>query len=533
MPNLTTMYYGSYGFSPVPFINLSQETISNKDGRIGTKYTITLEGTLSTAPNISGGISNIDTLQDNLRAAFSQDGLKFDLACNGTSLLVCYPKLAGPIVFQPSNNNWVYTTPYTIELEFEDFRTELGEGLNAPYVEQSNENWTVEFIEDSPKYSLQLSGVTSGNQISGYYYDQDCNYIMLRVSHSLNAVGQRHFIDTLGTGTGISGLPTGIGQTGYLNKAAWEYARDWCIPRLGLDSGVLQDSGILNLGITGVSGISSYGSYNHMRGTSRSETQGSYSVDESWLINLSGSGDTYTGNLRATEDFDINVSEEAENDITSVSINGSINGWESRSYGSNPGQFTITETKIQAAEAYYATILPRLYSRCQLYAQGTASRNLNVLPVAKTVGYSPSKGVVNYNLNYDDRPGVRFISGALAETITMDHNLATDVFASIPILGRISGPVLQSINTYTSPILTFNIECTMPSTTGTGLVGFMDGIPRTQVNSFLCQVQADLTGNYSQVFVTENRETWNSPKYNRTISFLYGLCSGSIFSGVC
>jgi hypothetical protein len=512
MTNLTTMTYGSYNFSPVPFINMSQDTISNRDGRIGTRYNITLEGTLSTAPGMAGGIVNVDTLQDNLRAAFAQDGLKFELKCSSTPMLICYPKLSGPITFPPSNNNWVYTCPYTIELEFEDF---AGED-HKPYVDQASENWTVEFVEDSSKYCLELSGVTATG--SGYYYDKDCNYIMMRVSHNLSAVGQQHYVDS---GTGYS-------STGILNKAAWEYARDWCIPRLGLDSGVLQDSGILNLNITG------YGAYNHMRGTSRSETQGSYAVDESWLVTLSGSGDTYTGNLRATEDFEISVVEEAESDITQCSINGTIQGWESRNYGTSPGDFVITETKIQAAEAYYATILPRLYPRCQLYSQSTTARNLNIIPLAKTIGYAPSRGTVTYNISYDDRPGVRFISGAIAETISMDHGLASDVFASLAVIGRISGPVLQSVNTYTSPVLTFNIEATMPSSTGTGLAGFMDGIPRSQVNSFLCQVQADLTGHYSQVFVTENRESWTPPKYNRSITYLYGLCgTGSIFSGVC
>lgn len=525
MPNLTTLYYGSYGFSPVPFINLSQETISNKDGRIGTKYSLTLTGTLSALPDSAGGISNVITLQDNLRAAFAQDGLKLELACNSTPLLVCYPKLSGPIVFSTSNNNWVYTTPYTIELEFEDFFDED----NSPYIEQSSETWNVEFVEDSPKYTLDLSSATGSIQTSGAgsYYGEDTNYIMLRVTHNLNAVGQRHFNDL----SGVTGL------TGVVEREAWEYARDWCIGRLGLDSGVLQDSGVLNLNITGLGGTASYYPYNHMRGTSRSETQGSYSVDESWLVALSGTGDVYSGALRATEDFEISVVESAEDDLTQCSIQGTINGWESRSYGagiSGVSDFRISETKIQAAEAYWTNIQPRLYSRCQLYAESTASRNLNILPLTKTVGYSPSRGSINYNVQYNDDPRVRFISGALSESISMDHNLATDVIASLPIPSRLAGPIIQGMNTYTSPTLTFNVEVNMPHSTGTGLVGFMEGIPRTQVNSFLCQVQADLTGSYSGVYVIDNKEGWSPPKYTRSVTWLYSLCdSGTIFSGVC
>lgn len=545
MPNLTTLTYGSFSLSPVPFINLSQETISNKDGRIGTKYSLTLTGTLSALPDSAGGISNVITLQDNLRAAFAQDGLKLELACNSTPLLICYPKLSGPIVFSTSNNNWVYTTPYTIELEFEEFRTEHTVGSNSPYIEQSSETWSVEFVEDSPKYTLDLSSATGSIQESGSgnYYGYDTNYIVLRVTHNLNAVGQRYYIDSSGSGsidldpgTGVSGVPTGIGLSGYLYKEAWEWARDWCIERLGLNSGILQDSGVLNLNVTGDSGVISYYPYNHMRGVSRSETQGSYSVDESWLVALSGTGDTYSGALRATEDFEISVIQSAQDDITQCSIQGTINGWESREYGSGisgVADFSISETKIEAAEAYWTNIYPRLYSRCQLYAESTASRNINILPLTKTVGYSPSRGSINYNIQYDDRPG-NYISGVLSETITMDHNLANEVTASLPIMGRQAGAIIQTMNTYTNPTLTFNIEVTVPRETGTGLIGFMSGIPRTKVNTFLCQVQADLTGNYDYVYIIDNKEAWSPPKYTRSVTWLYSLCStGTIMSGVC
>jgi hypothetical protein len=271
-----------------------------------------------------------------------------------------------------------------------------------------------------------------------------------------------------------------------------------------------------------------------MRGTNRSETQGSYSVNENWLVALSGSGDSYSGNLRATEDFEVNVVESAELDTTECSINGTINGWESRDYGSNIGDFTITENKMQAAENYWATIKPRLYSRCQLYSQDVASRNLNVLPQAKTVGYSPSKGTITYSYSFDDRPSLR-LSGVLSETITIDNNLANDVVASIGIIGRSAGALVQSMNTYTNPTLTVNVECTVPLATGTGLAGLMSNIPRTQVNSLLCEFQTDLTGHYASVHVVENRENWQPilGRYLRTISWLYTLCSGTIFSGVC
>lgn len=532
MPNLTTLTYGSYDFSPVPFFTLVQDEIQNKDGRVGTKYTLTLEGTLSTSPDLSGGIENVISLQESLRAAFVEDGLKLELKCGETSLLVCYPKLSGPIQFPPSNNNWVFTCPYTIELEFEDFREDIGDNPFDQFVEQASETWNVEFIDDSPKYNINLSSVSS--QTTGYYYSGDNNYLMLRVSHNLNAIGQRHYIDMSGTGVDESGDPSGIGVTGYIVKEAWEYARDWCIPRLGLDSGVLQDSGVLNLRITGAGGIASYYPYNHIRATSRSETQGSYSVDESWLIALSGSGESYSGALRATEDFTVEVVQQAQDDLTQVNIQGSIQGWENRDYGDNPNDFVITETKMQAAEQYWTTIQNRLLPRAQYYSEAVASRSLNITPLTKTKAYTPSKGTISYSYSYDDRPMVR-ISGALVESINIDWDHPTDVYASLPILGRSAGAIIQSMNTYTNPTLNLSIECTMPRPTGTGYAGLLGGRPTTQVNALLCDFQTNLTGEYASVHVVNNKEGWNpiDGKYLRQMSWLLGICSGSIYSGVC
>lgn len=491
MPTVT-MNYGDYVFAPVPFITLNKNKVRNAAGVVGDIYTLTLSGTLSTAPTLSGGLTNVVTLQDNLRAAFAVAGNKLELKCDSTTLLMCYPKV-DELRFTPTNNNWVYTAEYTIELTFEDFHGET----NSPYISGNEESWNVEFMEPS-HYNINLGGTT------------DTNPYFLSVTHNVAANGIEHFV-------------SGTGNSGTTSKAAWEYAKDWVLPKLGFSSGVLQDSGVLNLN------ISSYGLYNHLRVVSRDEHDGRYGVQESWVVAVSGSGAI----LGATEDFTVEVAQTNDSDFTSVSINGQIQGLETRSYGTNPGDFSISTTKFAAASGYWNTIKTRLYTRAQHLSSGDTSRTLNVIPLNSSVGYGPAQGIVTYTYGYDDRPS-NCISGSKYESIEITDKNPDHIVASIPIIGRL-GPVLQDLGATTERTRTIVVEVTVPPSTGCTAALLNATNPKTQVATLLCSFQQELTGAYDQVFIASDSENW-SPKtgrYSRNITWLLGSCTDADIDNVC
>lgn len=487
--------YNAYSFSPVPFITMNKQQVRNADGKVGDLYTITLEGKLSTGPSMDGGIANVDTLQDNLRAALAESGHKFELKCDSTPLLICYPKITN-LQFSPSNDNWVFTSNYTVELVFEDFHGEN----NSPYISQSEESWNVEFIEPA-HYNINMGSFT------------DTNPIFLSVSHNLAANGVEHFT----SGTGTSGTKT---------KDAWEYAKDWVLPKLGFSSGIVQDSGVLNLDIT------NYGLYNHSRVVNRDEHEGRYGVQENWVVAISGTGSI----LGAIEDYTVEISKQAENDLTNVSINGQIQGLESRDYGTGVGGFSINTTKYNAASGYWNTVKTRLYTRAQHLSSGETSRTLNVIPLVQTVAHSTSQGTISYNYGYDDRPS-NCVQNSKYESIEISDTLPHHSVAIIPIIGRGgTGPILQDINNVSERTRTVSVEVVMPPSTGCTASGLNATNPKSSVASLLCSFQNELTGAYDQVFIMSDGDSWNPKqgRYSRSITWLMSQCtSGAGIDSVC
>lgn len=497
MANIT-MTYGAYNFSPVPFLTINKDyETTEADERIGSIFRVTLDGMVTPLPSGTGGYSYVDTLQDQLRAAFTQDGQQFKVMCDSTTLISAYPRVKS-IQFSPSSDNWVQTSPYNITMEWDEEPAGSGEDTFSPYIKSARESWNLEYVEEGAYYSWDLAGTP------------DAAPYKVRLSHNVSAVGKRHYVATTGT-------------SGGLLTEAWQQARAWVIPRLGYDSTQITSSGVINLT------TANFSAYNHVRTQSVDETSGEFSVTENWLvINPSGSG--VAG--KATEDFSISIRTSVDSDLTTVSIEGSIQGLENRSYGTNPGDFNIIDTKYTNASGYWSAVQSKLLGRVNHVVAGSSTRAISSLPKSKTVGHNATNGTITYAYEYDDRP-CNFVSGALSEIITINDNNPTDIFASIVIPGRAYGPILQSMSTVTAATREVSVEVVMPIPTGCAsgscTTVLVTSSPRTQVENLLCCLETELTGGYSQVFKSQDNASWNpkSGRYSRTVQWTYTNCSGS------
>lgn len=489
--SVITMVYGSYNFSPVPLLNITKQLTTTDDGTIiGTTFTATLDGTLYCP---TGGLANVIAAQQTLRQAFTQHGQLFQVTCDGSGLITAYPRVTAP-EFPPSDNNWILTSKYSITLTWDD-ELVLGEDVYSQYISNFTESWSVEVAEDKSHFELTLPGSIA-----------DANPYQLRVSHNLSAVGKKHYV------------------SGSLVKEAWEQAQAYIIPRLGYNSTYVASSGVLNFNSALFSGA------NHVRTNVADKAGGSFSVTESWIaINPSGNG--VAG--KAIEDFTADVRKGIDSDITTVSIQGSIQGLETRSYGTNPGDFTILETKYAAASGYWNTIKDnnRIYPRVQLFANASVStpltRPINTVPVSRGIGHNPVNGVINYNYEYNDRPS-NCIAEAITESINVVDNNPTDIFAEIPIPGRSLGPILQGMGTITSAKREVSIECIVAPATGCSTVaGLFLNNPRAAVTTIVNLFSGDLTSTYSQVFKHIDSETWDvkTGRYTRQVGWTYMNCS--------
>lgn len=475
------MTYGSYSFAPIPLMSMSKEYVKRGDGQdLNELHSISLRGSLIS----NTGIVDLRTAQDALYSAFDDSGKKFTLICDATTLLECYPRVRRIDI---QDGIWVNICDFTIDLEYDELP--LGSG-NSPYISSASEDWQLEIVEDRSYYTWNVAYTGGGNT-------QDTSPYALRLTHTVSAQGKTHYT-----------------STGY--RDGWKEAQEWVLPRLGYDAQQIQGSGVINMN------PNIFSAYNHIRNQSINETDGGFSVTESWIV--MNTGDGIAG--RALEDFNISTRISVDNALSSVSIDGTIQGLESRVYGSTLGDFSITETKYQAASSYWGTVQSRLYGRVNNIVP-----NLNIIPRSTAIGHNLVNGTINYGYEYDNRPS-NCIPGSKTELISVSDQNPTDLFASLVILGKTNGPLLQDLSTQTAFSRTVNIDVVMELPSGTcpnsvaNVTAYMATRPTSAVNTIITAFEDELKTGYSQVFRSEDQVNWilREGRYSRTVSWTAGGC---------
>ena len=459
---MAVIIYRGKSIIPGGLLSFSKSYQFTGDGeKIGSVFNITLQGTLvafkgspdgtgafwtssgyppDETPDEDERLKAILTKQEALRQLFAVDGGLFEVTpWDGSSPLQFNPRIK-QIEFP--EGIWFDRSEYSIQMEadlIQGLINPSGEDAFNDYISEADEQWSLEFNE-------KAQGIDHPN-----------TYVL---THTLEAVGKRFY-----------------NENGDLVKPAWEQARQWVQPRLGLDSQRLSSSGILNL-------PSYYQGYNHSLGETVGENNGRYSVTESWILS-SGA---------ALEDFSIQVQASRDNGRTTVTIDGSIEGLEVRGSGS-----VIHTSKYANAAAKFVFVEPGLITRAQAYS----GLSLNVIPTTKTIGRNPVTGNITYSVTYDNGP-TNQITGSLSESITLTEQYPSDIFASIFVLGKTNGPVLQNLNTVTSRQRELAVEVVM-NTAGSN--SMFTGQP--DYSALVTAAQPAGT-----VYIQNNVETWQ-PKEAR------------------
>ena len=455
------LYNGSK-IIPAPFITFGKEYLRGSDlGKIGSTFNITVTGKLSVcqgSPNSSGvfwteagnpleeeiphdeRLKSILHKQDAIRELFADDGKTFEVVPLDDS---------APIKFHPRITSinfpeglWIDTSEYTIEMQADEmlgypgqedffsdedyFTDEVG---NKLFLQSVEENWSLE-IQEEPL---------------GDGVDQEHSFLL---THNVSAVGKISY-----------------GDDSLLISPAWEQARRWVNPRLGLDNDFLHGSSGLNLD-------SSFLGFNQMRSENTDERGGTYSVSENWFIS----------NANVVEEFVVQTNQGIESNIVGVGIQGSVRGLETRSVSDYSD---ITENKWVAASGKFdsLTVANTFFSRAQTISGVT----LNVQELSSSIGRNKPGGSIDYSFDFDTRPS-NCISGALSEDIVIsDTNIdgSVELFASIVVLGRLPGPVLQDLNTTSQKKRSISINVTVPEATGCTAASMLAASPRDEVLSFI------------------------------------------------
>ena len=511
---------------PAPFVSVEKSYDKIGDKHVGAIYNINLRGKMlpcQGSPTTTGWHTDLNTdpasepsygaedqrlkalllKKELMRALWADEGQLLEIipVDNDTdNMAFCYPRVNNMSFPEGEQISWFQYMDYTIALEADNIlgptRTTdsqgvdvsgvgVGSGATHEWFKTLDETQELYLRDVSETWNLEFNDAAEGVMPAHAF----------RLTHSLSATGKRHYDDT------------------GLLREAWENAKLWVGERLGIDTDFAHLTQGFNL-------PDYYGGFNHVRTENTNEAAGTYEITETWILS---SGNTL-------EDFTVSTQASVESSKTTVRIEGRITGMETRD---TSNFFNVTTDKYTAADTKFSSLvgLDELFTRCQTYS----GISLNNDPFDYQIQRNPTQGYVAYNYTYDDRQS-NCISGALTENFEItdeNYDKTVDVFASIPILGRSEGPILQDMNTTTERRRTLAVDALMPLPTGcpdteAGVTLIMGQSPRGQVDTIVTAFSDHLTNVLSanQKFVERDTESWNpkTGRYTRNVVWVWQEC---------
>lgn len=574
---------------PVPFVNLSKSYNRDGGGNVENIQTnVTIQGQIVRSQNQQGvtpagtGVGVILEAVSGLQNLFNCTVGTFEVLCDGKGIVVSGAKV-NRFTANKSTNNWIFSADYEVELEYNQPGL-TGAGL--PAVKNTVDSWNIEPLEDYiySNFTLSSSGNSETNSGNTSTLGANTNVTIsgipqFKISRRLSAVG---FPKT----NSQAGCPAPSGDfTAYLE------AKKWVELKLGQAFQNSGASGLISLSSNNFS--NGLYLYNHLRNINFSVTEGSYEVNDTWLAMPTG--------INYVEDYTLESSTD-DKYIKTVRVQGTIKGLSvvptsimsgssgTPPSGDNPGKIdlgystnTTTQGSLQAYKYQNAhsgwinDVKPYLYKRaCMVlnngnrndtYIPGTNTNPspppknpiycqenyLNIIPISTSEGHDPKKGTISYNYEYSNR--LKFISGTISESITINDTGPVDVVNETFVLGRRLGPILQSLGTRTAAKKEVTVEVIVlppsslngfpiwspncPLFTGGSVYNAINRIIEglkpygDKVNTIFGSVagfgSASRTNDSGQVFLNQDNYSWNPAegRYSRTVGWTYQACDVS------
>ena len=562
---------------PTPFVSISMAPQRNKECMIGVTYTITLTGTILSDEGMpyalkpedwqqlipeypetgaigtrTGAFSAFDktgisarprppkqkvtkhahailSKQRTLRSLFARDGQIVqisDIADENVPVMWFFSRF---VSCSFEEGLYVNTSNYTIVLETDTILQ--GNPSDTPIAEAGG---FFDFCfngneEEDPTNDL-VDNFSESWQIEPEENPENLTALQTyRLTHNLSATGKITYL-----------------VDGSIQYRAWENAKRWVVDKLSntgleafgypnqtrLQGGLAIAADNINLDRTSYSR-----GYNHSANESIDKTGGTFSVTESWILARSP----------VLESFSCSTDISAQSALATVTINGTITGLSSylpeeyqNSVIPNDKFNNATVLWDNLSTSVVANDLGRnspIYQRAEAIATARGITDLNFIPISSNVSYDEFGGVITYNVTYDNRP-LNLITGSLTESVQVNDTYPGDIFATIPVLGRTTGPVLQYIGGRTEYKRDVSINLTMDRN---NLAGAGQGpvnrntllLNKPSIQQPQAQELSDLLKELTPArepgirkwFQSPPQESWNPQQgtYSLNISFVYEL----------
>lgn len=340
--------YGGFELRPVQTVSYNRTSQPMGDGRsLGTAIQATIKGTIVpvkidgvfAAVETDSRLSTVLQQQKLIREAFAEQGKVFEV--QGWDGAAPTKFNARVISIDFSDGAWFDKSDYSIVVEGAEIS---GESTGNEYVDTASETWSFE-EGDLPRSR--------------------------KATHNVSAKGK-----------------TVYDATGLLPKKAWEYARDFCENRLGIGFDSTTPDAWSPLSGSDLAGTSasaplSTNAWNRVVNETIDEADGTYSVNETWVLTEFNYVEEYTVTARRVDD---------QPAVTAVaSIAGTIRGlYETQN---------DYDAKYANALARWTVVHGLLLSRAEEYV-GTS---LNTHPSVFSVDHNPVDGSISYQVEFNDR----------------------------------------------------------------------------------------------------------------------------------
>lgn len=498
---------------PAPYVNITKSyTNLESDIHVGATYNVTLLGKVFSdrgSPTSSGfwvlsGSPANETPSDSfatllskieqIQQLFTRDGRLLEIkGCDGSTKIMFRPRVS-EVSFP--DGQWYDYTDYTVQLQCDE--------ISGIHTNDDLVYGTGYFIIDGNKTYLKSASEEWSTEMTDQY--QPIGVPVFRATRRVSAAGKKNWD---ASGNEISALTS---------------AKRWVAAQSGIYTDFLHNSDGLNIPAT-------YSLYNHSRSVSQSILGGTYSIDENWLV--------VSGVQGITEDYSISTQDSIDSALETLSIEGTIQGLDSVPRYVSGVYVTPVFTKYTNASGYFYQISSGAYST--IYQRTLAYSNtgwLNNTPRSTSVGRNPNAGTINYTYNFDSRPETTgLIPGCLSASIDFGYSLPVDVFGSVPIPGRLAGPILQPLDMKSERKTSCSIDVYMPPFTGmwTTISGIMANPAFTPVNTFctgiyeyIRSLSAIGANSVRKILVENDGDTWNpiDRHYTRNITWTYELANG-------
>lgn len=515
----------SISFDPVPLVGISVSPKRNRGGYYADECTITLNGYIvnSGSPPASGNISpgpfqpintgGIFAAQDKIRSALSASPLKIELNDPvGTRSIGFTGAALENLEFE--EGTFAQYCRWTATLKAYIQSLPSGSASSMPAISPSGiDDFNIETsIEPSDEYGYCYHFNNGQYPITSIYYTY---------RRTVSAVGLE--------------IPSGYGPYSGVSASyrAKEFIRSYIsTPATQLRTQI--ESGLFKY--VSSSTVNNWQIYNVNRSQTEDLAAGSFSITESCIIAPSGS--------YALETFTTSTSASPDSPYYKVSIEGTLKGLTTASVDALTSGITNATNRVTFAStsgspsSFAHTAYNHISNsgnfgfNSALYkrANSMTEVGLNTQPLSISIANNPVRGEITYNLEFDNRPG-NFFSNVMSERIEVNDTYPGDIFATIPILGRPTGPILQytfgrteykrelslevildhtwigydTFNTQTLDKLRSSLLYTKPSMRS----GF-----RGQLNTLIGIVSPANEPGVRRYFLSPPRETWN-PKEGR------------------